>query len=184
MKTIIRFIIVSTFSMLMLISCQEKTKDTLAAGEDNSELQLKLLNYTKEFNAQAKKDSSAVDRLKQLKLEYNHRVDSIKTCSNWKGKITLLDLDEIDAYSKDTVMMRIGIENIYDSGDQDYFSFVEVKPIPKKGELYEKLNTIKKGAKVAFSGKIIGVSFQNSIPGYEFNNFFIEMKFSDIEAIK
>ena len=184
MKTIIRFIIVSTFLMSMLVSCQEKTKDTVVAREDNSELQLKLLNYTKDFNTQAKKDSSATDRLKQLKLEFNQKLDSITTCSNWKGKITLLDLDEIDTYSKDTVIMRIGIENTYDSGYQDYFSFVAVKPIPKKGALYEKLNAIKKGSQVTFSGKIIGVSFQNSTPGYEFNNFFIEMKFFDIEATK
>lgn len=169
--------------MSMLTSCQEEAKKEAIVKEDNSELQAKLLKYTKEFNSRAKKDSISAERLEEIKLEYKNRLDSIKICSNWKGKITLLELDEVEAYSNDTVMMRIGIENTYGSGNQDYFSFIEVKPIPKNGQLYKKLNSIRKNSEVRFSGRILEAQFNNITPGYEFSNFFIVTRFSEIEAV-
>lgn len=109
-------------------------------------------------------------------------VDSIGFCHNWKGKLTLLDLDEVDAYSSDTVVMRMGVENTYDKGYQDYFSFMQVKAIPKNGKLYEKLSRIKENSEVVFSGRLINTALHDMSPGYEFNNFHIETEFSDIRA--
>jgi outer membrane PBP1 activator LpoA protein len=182
MKNITRSLTVLVL-MLIFTSCQQKTTKEQNGKEDNSVLQSQLLNYTKKINVQAKKDSSNSEKLENAKLEYTSKVNSIKICNNWKGKITLLDLDEVEDYSKDTVVMRIGIENNYDKGDQDYFSFVEVKPIPKNGKLYKKLNSIKKNSDIVFSGKILGVKFNNITPGYEFSNFFIATEFSDINPV-
>ncbi|KFC19549.1 hypothetical protein IO90_09700 [Chryseobacterium sp. FH1] len=149
--------------------------------KDNSELQSKLINFTKKFNAEARKDSNNVKRLEEMKLEYENKVDSIKICQNWKGKITLLDLDEVDAYSKDTVVMRIIITNNYGSNYQDSFSFVEVQPIPKNGKLYEKLSRIEENTDVVFSGKILAVDFKDITSGNEFSNFFVATEFSEIK---
>lgn len=93
----------------------------------------------------------------------------------------MLDLDENEAYSKDTVIMWIGIENNYDKGNQDYFSFAQVKPISKQSELFKKLNKIEKNSEVKFSGKLLSANLNTMTPGYEFSNFYLETDFSDIE---
>lgn len=170
-------------SILMLSSCERKIKNESIAEKDNSQLQAKLLNDTKQFNALAKKDSGNLKKLEEIKLKYKTIVDSIGFCHNWKGKITLLDLDEVDAYSSDTVVMRIGVENIYDKGYQDYFSFMQVKAIPKNGKLYEKLSRIKENSEVVFSARLLGVGLHDLSPGYEFSNFHIETEFLDIRAL-
>ena len=171
------------FSALVLHSCEGKLKNDPIAGKDNSALQAKLLSDTKKFNALAKKDSSNLQKLEEIKRRYKSMVDSIGTCYNWKGKITLLDLEEVDAYSSDTVVMRIGVENTYGKGYQDYFSFMQVKAIPKNGKLYEKLSRIKENSQVVFSGTLLGAGLHDMSPGYEFSNFHIETDFSDINAL-
>ncbi|KFC19551.1 hypothetical protein IO90_09710 [Chryseobacterium sp. FH1] len=168
----------------MLTSCERKIKNESIVEKDNSLLQSKLLSDTKKFNALAKKDSSNLKKLEEIKLNYKSIVDSIGFCHNWKGKITLLDLDEVDAYSSDTVVMRIGVENIYDKGYQDYFSFMQVKAIPKNGTLYKKLSRIKENSEVVFSGRLLGAGLHDMSPGYEFSNFHIETDFSDINVVK
>jgi hypothetical protein len=117
MKKAVSLLSIIGFSILTFTSCQDKTKMTDNQGKDNSELQEKLLHYTRDFNNMAKKDSSDANKLDKIKLEYKTIVDSIKTCYNWKGKLTMLDLDEVEAFSSDTVVMRISIDNIYDSGN-------------------------------------------------------------------
>ena len=175
-------LVIVLFLMLILNSCEKIIKNDPMAVKDNSVLQLKLLNETKKFNALAKKDSSNSKKLEEIKLRYKSMVDSIGFCHNWKGKLTLLDLDEVDAYSSDTVVMRMGVENTYDKGYQDYFSFMQVKAIPKNGKLYEKLSRIKENSEVVFSGRLINTALHDMSPGYEFNNFHIETEFSDIRA--
>ena len=91
-------ILCSQFSALVLNSCERKIENDPIAVKDNSVLQAKLLNDTKKFNALAKKDSSNLKKLEEIKLKYKSMVDSIGICHNWKGKIALLDLDEVDAY--------------------------------------------------------------------------------------
>lgn len=176
------FLIIVLFSVLALNSCERKIKDYSMLVKDNSVQQTKLLHDTKKFNVLAKKDSSNLKKLEEIKFKYKNMVESIGICHNWKGKITLLDLDEVDAYSSDTVVMRIVVENIYDNGYQDYFSFMQVKAIPKDGKLYEKLSRIKENSEVAFSGRLIGAGLHDMSPGHEFNNFHIETEFSDIRA--
>lgn len=176
-------LIAALFSMLVLHSCEGKLKNDPASAKDNSALQEKLLSDTKKYDALAKKDSSNLQKLEEIKRAYKSMLDSIGTCYNWKGKITLLDLEEVDAYSSDTVVMRIGVENTYGKGYQDYFSFMQVKPIPKNGKLYEKLSRIKENSQVVFSGTLLGAGLHDMSPGYEFSNFHIETDFSDIKAL-
>lgn len=182
MKSKVILVLVLFFT-LILNSCEKKIKNDPIAVKDNSLLQTKLLNETKKFNALAKIDSSNSKKLKEIKLRYKSMVDSIGFCQNWKGKLTLLDLDEVDTYSSDTVVMRVGVENFYDKGYQDYFSFMQVKAIPKNGKLYEKLSRIKENSEVVFSGRLLNAGLHDMSPGYEFSNFNIETEFSDIRAL-
>lgn len=177
------FSVIALFSVLVSNSCGRKIKNDAVVVQDNSVLQSKLLIDTKKFNALAKKDSSNLKKLEEIKLNYKSMVDSINFFHNWKGKITLLDLDEVDAYSSDTVVMRIGVENYYDKGDQDYFSFVQFKAIPKNGKLYKKLSHIKENSEVVFSGRLLIANLNDMSPGYEFSNFSISTDFSKIETL-
>jgi len=79
-------------------------------------------------------------------------------------------------------LQRVGIENFYDKGYQDYFSFMQVKAIPKNGKLYEKLSRIKKNSEFVFSGRLLNAGLHDMSPGYEFSNFNIETEFSDIKT--
>ncbi|MBZ4191967.1 hypothetical protein [Niabella beijingensis] len=142
-----------------------------------------LLKLTKDFNRQAQLNSKNEQRIKALKSAYTQKIRAIDTIEKWTGLLTLLDLDEVESYPKDTVMMRIGIQNTFDSGYQDFFSFVDWEPIPKNGAVYKKLSKLKKGTDVVFSGKPILVEHTNAgTPGYEFNAFYIRTEISAIET--
>ncbi|MCD9855142.1 hypothetical protein LUD75_10510 [Epilithonimonas sp. JDS] len=167
------WLIAFCFLISLCLSCEK--------SEDNSELQNQLIAFTKLCNKEAKSSVDSPQKIQSIKEKYFKKIDSIKTAENWSGKITMLDLDENEAYSKDTVIMRIGIENTYDKGDQDYFSFAQVKPISKQSELFKKLNKIEKNSEVKFSGKLVSANLNTMTPGYEFSNFYLETDFSDIE---
>lgn len=140
------------------------------------------MKLTRDFNNQARLNSNNGQRIGELKSEYTRKIRAIDTIEQWKGRLTLLDFDEVESYSSDTVMMRIGIENTFDTGYQDFFSFVDWKPIPKDSDVYKKLSNLKKGSNVIFSGKPILVEHANITPGYEFNAFFIRTEIADVES--
>jgi len=167
--------IIFCIAVSLCLSCKENT-----GYKDNSELQTKLLAFTKVCNKEAKANVKSPEKIKEIKAKYKKKVDSINMVENWTGRITMLDLDEHDAYSKDTVIMRIGIENIYDTGDQDYFSFAQVKAISKKSDLFKKMSKIENGSEVKFSGRLLSANLHDMTAGYEFSNFNIETDFTDI----
>jgi len=158
-------------------SCHHKIEESSAQKD--------FLNITKDFNKKANLNSDNKKIIEEIKVKYAQKITSIKIVSNWRGKITLLDLDEVEQYSKDTVVMRIGIENTYDTGYQDYFSFVEVMPISKKSKLFDMLNKIEKNSTVIFSGELRSANLNDlGEPKYLFSNFNIATSFSDIEELK
>ncbi|PSK93581.1 hypothetical protein [Taibaiella chishuiensis] len=169
------------FLLLSFSFCSQSPGSRRAAGKNQA--QEALLRTTKDFNSQAQLNSQDEEKIKALKTAYAQQVRSIDTIKQWTGTLTLLDLDEVESYSADTVMMRIGIDNTFDTGYQDFFSFVDWKPIPKNSAIYKKLSSLEKGSKVVFSGKPILVEHNNgSLLGYTFNAFFIRTEISEIET--
>lgn len=164
-----------SFLLFFIASCHKKVQ--------NNPEQEDLLKTTKNFNNQAKINSNNEEKLKELKSAYTQKIRSIDTIENWTGTLVLMDLDEVESYSSDTVMMRIGIRNTFDSGYQDFYEFLDLKAIPKNGTIFKKLKKLKKGSNVTFSGKPILVEHINGdLHGLEFNAFFIRTEISDVES--
>lgn len=140
-----------------------------------------MIEFTRKCNREVQANLNSPEEIKSIKAKYVKKVDSIKTAENWKGRITMLDLDEHEAYSKDTVIMRVAIENTYDKGDQDYFSFMQVSIISKKSEMFKKLSKIENNSEVRFSGRLLSANLNSMTHGYESSNFNIETYFTDIK---
>lgn len=158
---------------ILNLSCNSTPPEKVEAQEN-------LLKLTREYNKMTISNGDNEQKIEELKSEFREKVRLIDTMENWTGRLSMKDFDEVEGYSKDTVMMTILIDNWYDSGDQDYFCYVHQEPIPKNGAVYRKFSKLVKGAPVVFSGKPFHVSY-HGFTDMAFNVFNIVTMISDIE---